>query len=108
MAESRGWVPRSEGKLAKSDERVSKSDGRDWIGANNGRDAWVEQQGKEMERGVGTSDQGGDKPVCYGTRVGRTQLRRSFPSLVTKKNSREVAENERECEENRVAQYTLL
>ena len=99
---------RSEGRVTKLDEKVSKSEGRDWIGASNSRFAWVEQQGKEMERGVGTSNQGGDELVCYGTRIGRTQLRRWLASLVTQEKRQRVAENEREREENRVAQYTLL
>ena len=108
MAASRGWVPRSEGRLAKSGERVSKSDGREWIGANNGRDAWVEQQVKELERRVRTSGQGGEGPGCLWDSGRSDPTPAKLPSLVTKRNDREVAENEKESEENRVAQYTLL
>ena len=101
MAASRGGVPRSEGRLAKSNERISKSEGRDLIEASSGRFGWVKQQGKEMECGVGTSEQGGDGPVCYGTWICRTQLRQWFASLVTQEKRQRVAENERERERER-------
>ena len=90
------------------DERVSKSDGREWIGANNGCDAWVEQQGKEMERRVLTSAQGGDVPGCLRDSGRSDPTPAELPLFGHQEKRQRGCENERESEESRVPQYTVL